>query len=312
MIGINELIIYFLLQIIPSTIFLIRCIEILKIIKQKNQEITKNQLFILYIPIIGMIWVFIVIYRINNSLKRVLNTKDYNQIKLNYINGLLFCLSLIPLFNLIFIITNAFAWKKIKILRNSIEKIQLNQIEKNNLFPEENFNYEKESFNKIEEKESLIYTSSDYVDNIRQKISVEKIDISDFGRLQSTDYFRKKEELENNKSKHLNSSKEKSAIESTLFDFYKEQIKPKINNLGINKLNSDEIIILSIIIGTLLGLLLGYYFGNTSYYDRNGNRTHFSEHYSEFHFNYVIAISSFIVFGGTTYIFLNRKNSKNE
>ena len=61
MIGINELIIYLLLQIIPSTIFLIRCIEILKIIKQKNQEITKNQLFILYIPIIGMIWVFIVI-----------------------------------------------------------------------------------------------------------------------------------------------------------------------------------------------------------------------------------------------------------
>ena len=84
MIGINELIIYLLLQIIPSTIFLIRCIEILKIIKQKNQEITKNQLFILYIPIIGMIWVFIVIYRINNFLKRVLNTKDYNQIKLNY------------------------------------------------------------------------------------------------------------------------------------------------------------------------------------------------------------------------------------
>lgn len=311
MIGMNELIILLILQIIPSTIFLIRCVGILKSIKEKNQEITKNQLLILYIPIIGMLWVFIVIYKINNSIKKEINTLDFDKFKLNYVNGFLYCLSLIPLFNLIFIITNIFAWKKIRLLNIYVKNMKLNQIEKHTLLSNRN-NNDRISFNINEEKEGLIYTSSNNVDEIKQKVIIDEIDMSDSISSQSTDYFSKKEELLDSRFKPLNSNKEKSAIESTLEDFYKKQIKPKLNNLGINKLNSDEIIILSIIIGTILGLLLGYNFGDTYYYNRDGNRTHFSERYSEFHFNYVIAISSFIVFGGATYIFLNRKNSKNE
>lgn len=85
----------------------------------------------------------------------------------------------------------------------------------------------------------------------------------------------------------------------------------KIQNI---KLNSNEIIIISIIVATLISIIIGYYFGETYYFNWEGNRCQSSRSYNfsykEFHFNYLLAIASFIIFGGVLYLFLNRKCKK--
>jgi ribosomal protein L20A (L18A) len=95
---------------------------------------------------------------------------------------------------------------------------------------------------------------------------------------------------------------------SKIKNFYNNQILVRIE---INNLNSDEIIIASIIVATLIALILGYNFGETYYFYYNGNRGSEEHHsYTEFHFNYLLGIASFIIFGGISYIYLNRKKQK--
>lgn len=100
---------------------------------------------------------------------------------------------------------------------------------------------------------------------------------------------------------------------SKIKNFYNNQILVRIKKIEINNLNSDEIIIASIIVATLIALILGYNFGETYYFYYNGNRGSEENHsYTEFHFNYLLGIASFIIFGGISYIYLNRKNKRNE
>ena len=96
-------------------------------------------------------------------------------------------------------------------------------------------------------------------------------------------------------------------------DFSKKHIIERINKVDIENLSSDEIIISSIILGTLVALILGYYFGETYYFHNNGNRTDEGDYsYEEFHFNYLLGMASLLICGGITYIYLNRKSKKNE
>jgi hypothetical protein len=86
----------------------------------------------------------------------------------------------------------------------------------------------------------------------------------------------------------------------------------KFNNIRIfEKLTSDEVIIISIIVGSIFCLVFGNLFGETQYFLENGERTtsQYSD-YSKIDFNYIIAVISFIVTAGISYIFLNRKINK--
>lgn len=98
-----------------------------------------------------------------------------------------------------------------------------------------------------------------------------------------------------------------------LKNFCFNKISTKTKNIKIDDLNSDEIIIASIITATLTALFFGNGFSYTEYFYDNGNRADSSNNdYEVYHFNYLIGIASFIIFGGITYIYLNRKNLKND
>lgn len=88
----------------------------------------------------------------------------------------------------------------------------------------------------------------------------------------------------------------------------------KLNN-SLTNLRSDIIIIISFITATIISVSLGFIYGETKYYlYQNGNRVdkNYPPYtYDEFYFNYLISLSSFIVIGGLTYIYLKTK-SKNE
>jgi hypothetical protein len=88
-----------------------------------------------------------------------------------------------------------------------------------------------------------------------------------------------------------------------------------IFNQSLSNLNSDIIIIISLIIATVISVSLGFICGETKYYlYENGNRVDISlppYTYNEFYFNYLISLPSFIVIGGLTFIYLKTK-SKNE
>lgn len=88
--------------------------------------------------------------------------------------------------------------------------------------------------------------------------------------------------------------------------------------------NHNEIIIISVIIGVVIFLLLGYSFGEEQSYEYSyvngyesergrltrGERRnlHFSTNtVNHFYFNYILAISGFILSSGISYLFLNSK-----
>lgn len=82
------------------------------------------------------------------------------------------------------------------------------------------------------------------------------------------------------------------------------------NGKIFEKLTSDEVIIISIIIGSIFCLFAGNIFGETQYFLENGERTTSQySNYSKIDFNYIIAVISFIVTAGISYIFLNRKSN---
>lgn len=110
------------------------------------------------------------------------------------------------------------------------------------------------------------------------------------------------------KQKHNNFASKLKFPPSKIKNFYDNQILVRIKKMEINYLNSDEIIIISIIVATLIGIIFGYNFGETYYFLSDGKRGVKEYHlYSEFHFNYILAIASFIIFGGALYIYLRRK-----
>lgn len=84
-----------------------------------------------------------------------------------------------------------------------------------------------------------------------------------------------------------------------------------IFNQSLSNLKSDIIIIISLITATVISVSLGFICGETKYYlYENGNRIDLSlppYTYDEFFFNYLISLSSFIVIGGLTYIYLKNK-----
>lgn len=97
------------------------------------------------------------------------------------------------------------------------------------------------------------------------------------------------------------------------------QIASKISNSKIYKkivslkFSTDEIIIVSVILGILVSLFFGFVFGETIYYFNNGNRGNIKDFdYNEFHINYIALFSSFIITSGLSYILLNRKKQKTD
>jgi hypothetical protein len=100
---------------------------------------------------------------------------------------------------------------------------------------------------------------------------------------------------------------------------YVNQVIKKIKDVNLKKIDSDEIIIVSIIIGTLFALIFGYNFGETYYFVKKGIRVNEEiylelkkdyNHYKMFYFNYLVGISFFVIFGGISYIFLKHKSKK--
>lgn len=85
--------------------------------------------------------------------------------------------------------------------------------------------------------------------------------------------------------------------------------KPFLKKINLQKMQkikftSNEIVILSTILGTLMFGLLGWYFGNEE-------RNNLLER-KEFLFNYIAAFIGFIVTAGLTYLLLNRFTLKDE
>ena len=124
-------------------------------------------------------------------------------------------------------------------------------------------------------------------------------------------------DIPNIKNKRSNNFYNKLSISiNVIRNSFVNQIIKIIKNVNLKKLSSDEIIIISIITGTLFALIFGFTFGETYYYIKSGIRVNEEiyielnqdyNHYKIFYFNYLIGISFFIIFGGITYIYLNRK-----
>ena len=97
----------------------------------------------------------------------------------------------------------------------------------------------------------------------------------------------------------------------------KTQVWFKRFNLDyISRLNKIEVLIVSAILGNFIGLLLGYIFGETTYLVSKGfvvseeyylklNRKTYLNKY--FDFNYILAISGFIITFGVSYLYLKLK-----
>lgn len=77
-----------------------------------------------------------------------------------------------------------------------------------------------------------------------------------------------------------------------------KSLNERIQKINLIRLNHFEIILLSIIFGTVMFLLLGYEFGSYRYKPKR------------FQFNFIVAISSFVISSGITYLLLNRKLKK--
>ena len=94
----------------------------------------------------------------------------------------------------------------------------------------------------------------------------------------------------------------------------KSKVLKMVNSLKLDKLERNEIIIISLIIGVVLSLLFGYKFCNIHYY--KWSKGNLIEVYSKTKqknctFNYAIATGVFIIVSGLTYLFLNKRSTMN-
>lgn len=125
-------------------------------------------------------------------------------------------------------------------------------------------------------------------------------------------YYNKNEDESNVKKKELSNKNIVFNLKMYASKFY-NKLKSRliIINQSLSNLKSDIIIIISLIIATVISVFLGFICGETKYYlYENGNRVDISlppYTYNEFYFNYLITLSSFIVIGGLTYIYLKNK-----
>jgi len=88
----------------------------------------------------------------------------------------------------------------------------------------------------------------------------------------------------------------------------KINIKKILNKLNF-KLDNSEIIVVSVVVGTIFALILGYVFANEYYVKGNGRKGYNYENLVS-EFNYLLALGSFIISGGITYLFLKKQNNK--
>lgn len=80
---------------------------------------------------------------------------------------------------------------------------------------------------------------------------------------------------------------------------------------NLKNISQIEIAVFSVVLGAFASILLGYTFGSSQelgYTVNSPHPTHSSmastRYYTEFHYNYLIAFSSFIIVSGITYLFL--------
>jgi len=100
----------------------------------------------------------------------------------------------------------------------------------------------------------------------------------------------------------------------------KEKLKVVFAKIGNNgyvskKMSNSEIIVASIVVGTIIALILGFVFCNDYVIRTNGIKVYVPRDYdgrltviSEF--NYLLGLGSLIIFGGITYLILKRKNKR--
>ena len=73
-----------------------------------------------------------------------------------------------------------------------------------------------------------------------------------------------------------------------------------------SKMNNNEIIILSIVIGVFIALIMGYAFSQSYDINYRGIKVYGKKgDYSEF--NYLLSFGSFIIVAGISYLFLNKR-----
>ncbi len=92
-----------------------------------------------------------------------------------------------------------------------------------------------------------------------------------------------------------------------------KKAKNYINLIKLNRLKNDEIVIVSVILGLVTGLILGYFFGSTIYTDNEGIKYSYTNEYivfEEFHFNYILALASFVIISGIVYVILKRQTTE--
>ncbi len=96
--------------------------------------------------------------------------------------------------------------------------------------------------------------------------------------------------------------------------YHDEKIKqPSINidgissKLKLDRLSNNEIIVMSVVVGTIIALIIGFAFENYYYY-HNGLKLYSDDKNDYAEFNYLASVASFIISGGITYLFLKRKN----
>lgn len=123
---------------------------------------------------------------------------------------------------------------------------------------------------------------------------------------QITEYDKSKKNLET--IKNVNKIGKIQIFENVKKYFKKIKL---INLKTFEKLSSDEIIIISIIIGCVFFLICGNLFGETQYFNSRGVRVSSDEYgQSKIDFNYITAIIGFIITAGLSYMYLNRKCNK--
>ncbi|SRR5258706_10063769 len=86
---------FLLLFIIPVIFFLLTLQNTLKIISPENRKITPGNVWLILIPFLGIVWQFIVVGRIADSIKEecVKLNIPINENRPTYIIGLIYCIS---------------------------------------------------------------------------------------------------------------------------------------------------------------------------------------------------------------------------
>jgi len=74
------------------------------------------------------------------------------------------------------------------------------------------------------------------------------------------------------------------------------------------KLNHNEIIILSVVIGVFIALIMGYVFSKDYYINDDGHKVYgVSRYYTESsEFNYLLAFGSLIIVSGISYLYFKK------